>query len=110
MNATPGRFFANPAFREYLFLLVELERLFREGRGQSPEADIIRDEMDAPGDKLDGEERKAVSEFTAELTPISERYASILLPTEKPARSCPDAPVGKLPRVARPEPRTRELT
>jgi hypothetical protein len=119
MNETPNTFFENAAFREYIFLLVELERLFRENRGQTAEADVVRDEMDAPGDRLDAEEMNAVREFAGDLTRLSERYASILLPTERPTRSSPDTTVGNLPPLTeqplrRPapgqEPRPREFT
>ena len=109
MNDVASKYFDNPAFREYVFLLVELERLIREDRDESPEGDAIRDAMDAPGDRLGSEEVKAVSAFAADLTRLSEQYASILLPTERP-RASPDAPVGKLPSVTGPEPRPRELT
>lgn len=92
MNA-PGRFFDNPAFREYVFLLVELERLIREGRNEAPEGEAIYDEMDAPGDQLDDDELKAVKDFAADLTRLSERYGSILLPTQAATPSSPNGPV-----------------
>ena len=82
MNNQPGRFFDNPAFCEYVFLLVELERLIREGRNELPEGEPIYDQMDGPADKLDGEELIAVKAFASDLTRLSERYGSILLPTQ----------------------------
>jgi hypothetical protein len=60
MNPTPGRFFDKPAFREYVRMFGELEQLFREGRGESPEADELRDRMDIPGEQLDSEEIAAI--------------------------------------------------
>jgi len=90
MNDTPGKFFANPAFCEYIFLLVEIERLIREGRNDDPEGEAIYEEMDGPGDKLDDAEMEAVGQFAGDLTRMSDRYRSILLPTEKLARPSPD--------------------
>jgi hypothetical protein len=110
MNHTSGKYFDNPAFCEYVFLLVELERLIREGRNESPEGEAVYDEMDAPADKLDDDEMKAVRAFAGDLTRLSERYASILLPTEGSTRSSPNGAVGKPPPITGPEPRPRELT
>lgn len=81
MNQTPGKYFENPAFRDYIFLLVELERLFRDGRGQTPEADAIREAMDFPSHRFDGDELGAINVFADRLTEMSEQYRAILLPT-----------------------------
>jgi hypothetical protein len=119
MNQTPGKYFENPAFREYIFLLVELARLFREGRGQSSEADAIREAMDFPSHRFDADEDHARNVFADYLTQMSEQYASILLPTEWPTRPPPDGAVGQLPPLVErpgrlptpdPDPRPRELT
>jgi hypothetical protein len=91
MNDQPGKYFDNPAFCEYIFLLVEIERLIREDRNESPEGEAIYEEMDAPGDKLDRDEMNAVSAFAADLTRLSEKYASILLPTVARARPAVNA-------------------
>lgn len=82
MNNQQGKYFENPAFCEYIFLLVELERLIREDRNELPEGEAIYAEMDSPADKLDGQEMEAVSVFAAELTRLSGRYGPILLPTQ----------------------------
>jgi hypothetical protein len=87
MTHTPNKYFANPAFREYIFLLVELERLVREGRNNAPEGDAIYEEMDTPGDKLDADEAQAVKDFASDLTRLSQRYASILLATANSSAS-----------------------
>jgi hypothetical protein len=87
MNRTSDRYFENPAFREYVFLLVELERLFREDRGQTPEADAIRDAMDFPSHRFDGNEDKAIKSFAHYLTEMSQKYGPILLRTESPRSS-----------------------
>jgi hypothetical protein len=83
MKDAAGKLFANPAFCEYIFLLVELERLIREGRNEGAEGEALYEEMDAPWDKLDDAERNAIRQFADDLTRMSNRYASILLPTEK---------------------------
>jgi hypothetical protein len=75
-NAT--KYFGNPAFREYVFLLVELERLFRHGRGESAEADAIREEMDFPMHRYDAAELDALKEFGKHLTAMSKKYGRIL--------------------------------
>lgn len=93
MNDSSSKYFTNPAFREYVFLLVELERLIREGRNESPEGDAIYDAMDGPGDRLNGEEMQAVKAFASDLTRLSEQYAPLLLPTAGPSRLLPNATV-----------------
>ena len=96
MKDTPGKFFNNPAFCEYIFLLVEIERLIREGRNDGPEGDAIYEEMDAPWDMLDDAEMNAIRQFASDLTRMSKRYASILLPTEKSGPSSSDSTVGNV--------------
>jgi hypothetical protein len=88
MNQASSSYFANPAFREYIFLLVELERLFREGRGQTAEADAIREAMDFPSHCFSAAEDEAISEFGNYLTEMSQKYREILLRTVAgPAKS-----------------------
>jgi hypothetical protein len=84
MNQTPGRYFENPAFREYIFLLVELERLFREGRGQTSEADAIREAMDFPSHRFSADEDRAIRSFAHYLTDMNQKYGPILPRTELP--------------------------
>jgi hypothetical protein len=71
-------FFGNPAFREYIFLLVELERLFRHGQGQSAQADAIREEMDFPMHRYDTCELDALKEFGSHLKTMSAKYGHVL--------------------------------
>jgi len=97
MNQTPGRYFENPAFREYIFLLVELERLFRQDRGQTPEADAIREAMDFPSHRFDANEDKAIRSFAHHLTQISQQYSAILLRTEPPRST--DSVVPAMPAI-----------
>lgn len=86
MTDAPDLYFANPAFREYIFLLVELERLFRHGEGQSTKADAIREEMDFPMHRYSTNELKALKEFGKHLTTMSEKYGGVLdqEPSEPP--------------------------
>ena len=88
MNSTSNAYFANPAFREYIFLLVELERLFREGRGQTPEADVIREAMDFPSHRFTAAEDAAISEFGTYLTEMSRQYGVILPRTLEGSAKC----------------------
>ena len=78
MKQASDRFFNNPAFREYLFLLVELHRLIREGRDETAQGWAVNDAMDHPGDQLDGEEIQAVKVFAADLYQLTERHRAIL--------------------------------
>ena len=67
MKQAPGRFFDEPAFREYVRMMSELEQMFPEGRGESPEADERRDRMDRPWYELDDEEAAAIREMPDDL-------------------------------------------
>jgi hypothetical protein len=102
MKPTPEKYFENPAFREYIFLLVELERLFREGRGQTPEADVIREAMDFPSHRFSAAEDAAISEFGAHLTEMSRQYGVILPRTVEGPVKC-DAALSGSPNAAHPE-------
>lgn len=110
MSNSPQKQIDNPAFREYLFLLVELERLIRDGLDESPAGDAIYDAMDAPGDRLDGDEIRAVKVFAGDLTRMSERFSSILLPTTAPGRPEPSPTVApQSPRPGSPADSPKEL-
>ena len=78
MTDATKSFFGNPAFREYIFLLIELERLFRRGLGQSPQADAIRDAMDFPSHRYTAEEDAAISRFGDHLNEMSAKYGPML--------------------------------
>lgn len=107
MSNQPGRFFDNPAFCEYVFLLVEIERLIREGRNDLPEGEAIYEEMDAPADKLDRDEMNAVSAFAADLTRMSERYRAVLLPTQAALPTAANGSANHPPPLAEPPARSR---
>jgi len=57
-------------FRLYGSLLVRLHRLFERERGDSPEADALRDAMDAPWENLSDAQRSAASGLLADLNAI----------------------------------------
>ena len=57
-------------FAEYVSLLRRLHRLFTDGKGDSAEADALRDEMDVPWHELTEEERGIVSGLAADLNSI----------------------------------------
>jgi hypothetical protein len=78
MTDAASTYFGNSAFREYVFLLVELERLFRRGQGQSAQADSIREEMDFPLHRFVAGELDALKEFGKHLTGMSEKYGRML--------------------------------
>ena len=58
------------ACRRYVDLLRRLHRLFVGGRGDSQEADELRDAMDGPWDELTTEQREIVSGLAADLNSI----------------------------------------
>ena len=54
-------------YREYVRLLLGLHGLFVEGKGESPEADALRDRMDAAWEKLDHEQVEGVAGLASDL-------------------------------------------
>ena len=105
-NAT--KFFGNPAFREYVFLLVELERLFRHGMGESAQADAIREEMDFPMHRYDAAELDALKEFGKHLTAMSNKYGRIL--DQEPTKSTTAQDGAPQVRISSPSGATTELS
>jgi hypothetical protein len=93
MNPASDKFFNNPAFREYIFLLAELHRLIREGRDETPEGWAINDAMDGPGAQLSAEEVEAVGLLAADFYNLGERHRSIL-DTSRVMQSMPEEMVG----------------
>ncbi len=65
MNTT--QFQSNPAYTKLVELLHELHKLMRNGKGDSDEADQVRDQMDAPWYKLDSAERARFDGMSADL-------------------------------------------
>jgi tetratricopeptide (TPR) repeat protein len=60
-------FASNPSYIEYEKLLHELHQLMAQGKGDSPEADLIRDEMDRPWRELSEEEIARLNGLSADL-------------------------------------------
>lgn len=61
------KFADNPHYIQYERLLDELSRLMAEGKGDTDEADTVRDEMDAPWYKLGQEETDRLRGVSADL-------------------------------------------
>ena len=68
-----GRFADNPNYREHERLLLELSRLMAEGKGDTDEADAIRDAMDGSWLVLSREEKVRLRRLSAELYSIEEK-------------------------------------
>lgn len=82
------------AYAEYLGLLHELHIAMRTHGGDSPEADAIRDRMDAPWLLLNPPEiadAQMVSEALYDSPPASTAYAAADTQSDSPAESCLDA-------------------
>ena len=62
-----GRFANNPAYVEYETLLKKLHALIAEGKGQGPEADAVREEMDEPEGRLNRAEINRLKGLSADL-------------------------------------------
>jgi hypothetical protein len=56
-----------PAAEIYIDLWNQLDALWRDGKGESKEADDLRDKMDGPWRALSGEEIPKVHAYLAEL-------------------------------------------
>ncbi|RIK84187.1 MAG: hypothetical protein DCC68_02015 [Planctomycetota bacterium] len=65
-----GRFFHNPSFNEYATLLGQLHVLMATGRGETDEAEDVRERMDAPWDQLDREESRLLRGLSSDLYSI----------------------------------------
>ena len=61
-----NRFADNPEYVTYERLLIELHRLIAAGKGDD-EADAVRDEVDAPEQKLSSEENDRLNGLSADL-------------------------------------------
>src|SRR4051812_20583468 len=57
----------NEPYKEYIRLLQRLHQLLVEGKGESPEADELRDGMDIPWESLNPEQRERVGGLAADL-------------------------------------------
>jgi hypothetical protein len=59
-------------FQEYVRLLRELHRLIAEGKGDSDEAEQLRDLMDDPWDRMSPEEIRRVRGLSADLYTLTD--------------------------------------
>ncbi len=62
-----SKFADNPSYVQYERLLDDLSRLMAEGKGDTGEADAVRDEMDAPWYKLSQDETDRLRGVSADL-------------------------------------------
>jgi hypothetical protein len=62
-----GRFLDNPSYGEYVRHLLRLHSLMAAGRGDSAEADAVREEMLVPWRRLDPDELARVDGLSADL-------------------------------------------
>jgi tetratricopeptide (TPR) repeat protein len=67
VNNMSGRFADNPAYVQYETLLKQLHGLIAAGRGESHEAEAVRDAMDEPGGGLSREEVLRLKGLSADL-------------------------------------------
>lgn len=67
VRTVDGKFSENPHYRRYEELLIDLHRLFQEGKEDSPEADALREQMDVDGSWLSPEEADRVGGLSGDL-------------------------------------------
>jgi tetratricopeptide (TPR) repeat protein len=86
-----GTFADNPYYVEYEALLKRLHRMIAEGRGDSDEADALRDEMDRPERQLSYEEMERLGGLSADLYMLQDdEVYEPLEPGEDPADRAPE--------------------
>lgn len=86
-----GRFASNPYYVEYETLLTALARLMAEGKGDTPEADAIRDAMEHPERELIREELERLNGLSADLYMlVDDEVHDPLAPGEDPSVREPD--------------------
>lgn len=81
-----GRFADNPEYVKAETLLKELHRLISEGKGDSDEADAVREEMDEPWWKLTQEEQARLNGLSADLYMLQGAEVFEPLPQEERTR------------------------
>lgn len=72
----------NPHFTSYIRLLVQLHQLIAEGKGESDDADRVRDQMDVHWYQLNGEELALADGLSADLYTLGVDRSS---PASKPS-------------------------
>jgi hypothetical protein len=74
MNAHPP--FGSPSFKLVAKGLVELHRLMKDGKDDSPEAEAVRDALDAPMKALNRTEKERAQWLSEDLYSVSEPSAA----------------------------------
>jgi tetratricopeptide (TPR) repeat protein len=69
----PGLFSDNPNYRAEIRAILQLHRFWIEGKGESDEADAVRDAADGPWELLSTVERKRLRGLSDDLNAISEQ-------------------------------------
>src|SRR4051794_25408915 len=69
---TAPRFMDNPEYVKYVGLLKQLHRMIATGKGDSDEADALRDEMDGPWSALSADEIARINRLGADLYTLDE--------------------------------------
>src|SRR5438552_1041217 len=80
----PQPFPDNPNYRTVIRGLLQIHRLTLAGRFESPEADAIRDAMDAPWEGLSDVERKRIGGLSEDLNTIADTPANLAPPQINP--------------------------
>jgi hypothetical protein len=75
-----AEFFDNPDFLEYVRLLHELHAAIRDGRGESVEAERIRDRMDEPASHLSSDEIDSVHGISGDFYSVTDPLPTAILP------------------------------
>jgi hypothetical protein len=73
---TPRPFPENSSYRAEIRAILQLHRLWLEGKGESLEADAIRDAADGPWELLSDVERKRIRGLSEDLNTISEQFSN----------------------------------
>jgi hypothetical protein len=76
----------NPDYDKYLSLLLKLKAMRREGRGDTEEADQLREQMDEPWDSLSVEEQKQLALLSASLDMLEGKEVFRDVPAEQRTR------------------------
>ncbi|EAQ81758.1 tetratricopeptide repeat protein [Blastopirellula marina] len=76
--------FGSPAFNQVAKGMIELHRLMKEGKDDSPEADAVRDAMDAPYAELNKQERERIGWLSEDLYSISDPPDEVVIKEMNP--------------------------
>ena len=68
----PRPFATNSNYQAVIRALLQIHRLWVDGKGESPEADAIRDAMDGPWSRLSDSERERVRGLSEDLNSIND--------------------------------------